>query len=338
MRHRRLRGQGRGLSPLPPPRPTPKRLRLVVGPAEAGLTTSAFLQRRGGLSQERIDALRQAGGLFIDKRRASKADETLRVGMELVAHLSERGREPTAARALDLDRVLFLDDQLIVVDKPPQLAAQGTASNVTGGLDAAVQALLRGRGEKNLFVGLVHRLDLETSGVTVFGRTPQAVTSLTAQFRERRVEKVYRALVAGSPNSEVFEIDQPLAADVNRPGIQRISPQGRPAKTTFTVLRRLDGQGISAALLEARPHTGRTHQIRVHAAHAGLPLLGDRRYGGPSFVTAGTGARAESPRVALHALSLDFTHPNGRAMTLSAAWPEDLALLETSLGRIAAAP
>ncbi len=279
-----------------------------------------------------------AGGLFIDKRRVSRTDETLRTGMELVAHLAERGREPVPVRALDLERLLHLDDQLVVVDKPPQLAAQGTASNVTGGLDTAVQALLRGRGEKNLFVGLVHRLDLETSGVTLFGRTPEAVSALTAQFRERRVRKVYRALVRSVPAHETFEVDQPLAADVSRPGLQRVSPQGRPASTAFTLLKRFEGQGLCAALLEARPHTGRTHQIRVHAAHAGLPLLGDKRYGGPLFVTSSVGIQVECARVALHALSLGVMHPDGRPMTFHAPWPADLAALTSSLERAVLAP
>jgi 23S rRNA pseudouridine1911/1915/1917 synthase len=313
---------------LPPPRPPPKRLRLVVGPAEAGLSVLELLQRRGGLTADLARAALGAGGLFLDRKRLTR-DAPVVSGSELVAHLSERGRAPNAPRALDADRLLLLDDSVIAVDKPPLLAAQGTLSSATAGIDTALEALLRGRGERNCFVGLVHRLDLETSGVTLFGRTPGAVSHLTRQFRERAPDKRYRALVMGRP-PDAFEVDAPLGPDLARPGHQSVSSRGRPARTRFAVLRRFEAGGACAALVEAAPLTGRTHQIRVHAAHAGHPLLGDPRYGGPTLLSP-FGRPVVPPRVALHALRLEFVHPDGGHRSVEAPWPSDLAQLEADL-------
>jgi 23S rRNA pseudouridine1911/1915/1917 synthase len=328
VRHRLRVDQGRGLSPLAP-RPLPKRLRLVVAQAEEGCTVGRLLETRGGLPPETIDAAIGRGGVSVNRRRVATSGHGLAARDVVEAHLVERGRAPEGPRALDRDRILHLDADLVVVDKPPFVAAQGTLSDADAGLDVAVARLLASMGERSTHVGLVHRLDLETSGVTVFGRNEQAVRSLALQFREGRVEKRYRALVQGIPSFDEATCDQPLGGDPDRPGLQRVTPRGHPARTAFRTLRRHDA--TRTALVEAQPRTGRTHQIRVHARALGHPLLGDRRYGGPSLLTAPDGARLLVPRVALHALSVSFSHPRGGSCAFEARWPHDLHAIEQAL-------
>lgn len=328
VRHRLRVDQGRGLSLLSS-RPPPKRLRLVVNPNEAGRSVRTLLETRGGLSTEAIVAAVARGGVSVNRHRVTSPDHSLEPRDVLEAHLVERGRAPEGPRALDRDRILHLDADLVVVDKPPFVAAQGTLSDAAAGLDQSVSKLLAAMGERNHHVGLVHRLDLETSGVTIFGRHDAAVRALSLQFRDGGVEKHYRALVQGLPTFDETPCDQPLGGDPNRPGLQCVTPRGRPASTTFRTLRRFEAFG--AALVEARPTTGRTHQIRVHALSLGHPLLGDRRYSGPALLTAPDGGRLLIPRVALHAASISFSHPNGRKCTFSAPWPADLHAIEQAL-------
>ncbi len=310
--------------------PTPKRIRLLVGPAEGSSSLEALLTGRGALAPDAFRRVLQTGAITINRRRAKDGGEPLRPGDEVVAHLRERrpGPRPTA---LDLERLLFLDEVVVALDKPPGIAAQATATDLGAGLDAAAQRLLRAKGEQNTWIGLVHRLDLETSGVTLFARTPGIQRALAEQFRAGRVGKRYLALVAGAPAWEGRTVDLPIAPDRTRPGSFAVGPRGRPARTELLRRRLFEGSGLSAALVEAHPRTGRTHQIRVHLASVGHPLLGDKRYGGPVLLTSRTGAQVVPPRVALHASAVSFEHPRLGAMTLSAPWPADLASLERAL-------
>ena len=279
-----------------------------------------------------------AGGVTLDGRRITDAGRTLALREQLLVTLVERGRSPQGAATLDRERLLHLDDDIVVVDKPAHLAAQGTLSDATAGLDAAVSRLLAAMG-KRPFAGLVHRLDLETSGVTVFGRTAAAVSGLAAQFRGGSVDKRYRLLVAGTPSWDETVVDAPIAGDEHHQGLQVVSPRGRRATTLLRCLRRFSSGGSASALVEAQPKSGRTHQIRVHAAHIAHPLLGDRRYGGPALMTLADGRRVSCPRVALHAASLSLTHPTtGRRLTFESIWPEELRRLETALAEGANGP
>ncbi len=335
-----LRGtQGPGLSELPDEprarRPlstrTPRRLRLIVAANETGTTLAALLENRGGLPASSVASALAAGGVTINGKRAVDPSQALKLRDEVVANLIERGAPAQGPAGLDPSRILHMDDAVIVVNKPPGVPAQGTAVDAQAGLDAALRELLRRQGVAKPFVGLIHRLDLETTGVTLFGRTPAAVSSLTAQFRAGAVRKRYLALVRGHPLWNEQKVDQPIAADESRTGAYCVSPRGRGAITEFRVQKRLGADDVAASLLEALPRTGRTHQIRVHAAFLGHPLLGDRRYGGPAFVTSPTGHRVDITRVALHAAELWCQHPHGHALHVHAPWPEDLAALESAL-------
>lgn len=323
----RLRGRGCGLSTA-----LPRRLRLVAGAADASHSLESLLTDRGQLPRNVALHVLASGGVMVNRRRVSDPRHALRSGDEVVAHVLARGTTASGPQALDAGRLLLMDDELVAVDKPPGIPAQGTATDATAGLDASVKALLVSLGEKNLQVGLVHRLDLETSGVTLFGRTTEAIRNLSEQFRTGSVRKRYELLVSGAPAWTEQIVDGPIAADEARPGVYCISPRGRPARTRFLRLEVLtSAQEPPATRIEAFPETGRTHQIRVHAASLGMPLLGDRRYGGPAALTFTSGHRVEFPRVSLHAAEIHFAHPAGGACTLRAPWPADLRDVEAKL-------
>jgi 23S rRNA pseudouridine1911/1915/1917 synthase len=178
----------------------------------------------------------------------------------------------------------------------------------------------------------VHRLDRETSGVTVLARTREAAAALSAAFRDGRPEKTYLALAARTPSPAEGRLDAPLGPDPSRPGRRAVLASGEPAATRYRTLR---AGPAGTALVECRPETGRTHQIRAHLAHLGAPLLGDPRYGGPRRVL-----ETSVPRVMLHARRLELAHPaSGAPLAFEAPVPEDfLSVLRALVGPIDGAP
>ena len=188
------------------------------------------------------------------------------------------------------------------MDKPPGVPAQPTLTSDRGALPELVSDLLGAP------VTLVHRLDRETSGVTVLARTRQAAAALAEAFRMGGPAKTYLALTARPPEPAEGVITLALGKDPTRPGLRRVDPAGDPAMTRYRTLR----AGPGAALVEARPETGRTHQIRVHLSEAGHPLLADATYGGrrreARLAAADPLRRAAEVvgRQALHACSLAF--------------------------------
>jgi RluA family pseudouridine synthase len=206
--------------------------------------------------------------------------------------------------------VLFVDADLLVVDKPAGVPVLPDGYNpeapyLKGLLQVDYGALW-----------VVHRLDKETSGVLILARSAAAHRSLNIQFEKRQVAKVYHALVRGNPPWEVQTVRLPLALDGDRKHRTVIDPRhGKAAHTDLRCMERFP----AAALVQATPHTGRTHQIRAHLAAIGLPILGDGLYGGtPSE------AMPIIQRLALHALRLDFAHPaSGQALSLQAPYSQD---------------
>ncbi len=289
-----------------------KRLALAVAPAEAGDRLDRFIARKGGVSRGLARRALEAGGVFLDGRRCRVASRAVRAGQRVLVHLEEGGRG-AAARGhppLERSRLLHSDEHLAAVDKPAGVPAQATLSSARGTLPELAAALAGGPLEA------AHRLDRETSGVTLLARTPPAAAALAAAFREGRPEKTYLALCARAPDPPAGRVEAPLGRDPRRPGRRRVSPGGEPAATRY---RTLAVGPSGAALVEARPETGRTHQIRVHLAHLGAPILGDPRYGGPRRV-----GEVTAPRVMLHALRLELDHPAGGArLSLEAPVPED---------------
>ncbi len=202
--------------------------------------------------------------------------------------------------------VLFHDDCIMVLDKPPGLLS------VPGIGPANQDCLARRVAERHPGARIVHRLDRETSGVIVMALDAEAHRHLGRQFEDRRTSKTYIAVVSGPVEREGGEIDLPLRKDLERPPRHCVDAiQGRPALTRFAVI----GRDSDRTRLELQPVTGRSHQLRVHLASIGHAILGDDLYA-PRQVAA------MAPRLLLHAASLSFTHPGtGERLTFEAACP-----------------
>ena len=219
--------------------------------------------------------------------------------------------------------VLHEDSDCIVVDKPAGLLSLPTAEHEKDTLLSRVSAYLQHRYRRRPYVGVVHRLDKETSGAILFARSREALRTLQQLFKRHAIEREYVALVTGGlPHAGEFRADLVRDRGDRRRGVARPGEKGLRAVTRFRTLELLPG----ASLVSVRLETGRTHQIRVHFAADGHPVLGDLVYGAP-------GARrvVEAPRQMLHARTLGFAHPRtGESVLCKAPLPEDFSgILET---------
>lgn len=220
--------------------------------------------------------------------------------------------------------VLYEDDWLLAIDKPASVAVHGGS-----GVSSGVIEQLRAARPQARFLELVHRLDRETSGVLLVARKRAALVALHAQLRERDTDKRYLAIVAGRWPLRTRTIAYPLHRHEAPDGDRRVSVRagGQEAVTRVTGLARFDIPSLGGfSLVEAKLETGRTHQIRVHLAHAGCPILGDPKYG--NFELNREAARSGFRRMYLHALSIAFRHPEGgQAMRIEAPMPEAFTAL-----------
>ena len=222
--------------------------------------------------------------------------------------------------------VIWQDSHLMAFCKPSGLSSQGGRGQVHT-LDELLWAFKRSNGKRP---ELVHRLDRDTSGLILAAKTKPAAGFLGKAIMARSVRKTYRAIVApGAPEPASGVIETPLRRDEQgREAYMRTCapdhPDAETAKTTYRTMM----QGDGAALLELEPHTGRMHQLRVHLASIGRPIVGDARYGGALMV----GGEAV-PRLMLHALALEFPHPEGGTKRIEAEPPADFLSLETALFR-----
>lgn len=231
--------------------------------------------------------------------------------------MAQRPR-PTAERrpAPGPVRVVYLDDWLIVVDKPSGLPTHATTDPARPHLHGAVIELRRTAGVAEPYVGIHHRLDVDTSGLVLFTIDRSVNAAVGAAFADRTVEKSYVAVVTGARPSSAWEVRDHLAPVGKVGKITRHGPVRSGGKSAHSSFRLL---GLAAGppgrwLVEGRPHTGRTHQLRVHLAGGGHPIVGDRLYGG-----------VPGRRVALHAATLRLAHPiSGEPLELIAPPPHDL--------------
>ena len=204
--------------------------------------------------------------------------------------------------------ILYEDDDVMVVNK-----SSGLLTHAKGGLstEPTVAEIIR---PKTSFAsgtdrpGIVHRLDRDTSGVLIIAKTTEAAAHLQRQFAQRTTKKTYLAVTDGVPKLAAAKIDLPIGRNPAAPSTFRVDPNGKPAQTTYRVLAATDAQ----ALIELRPTTGRTHQLRVHLAYLTTPILGDRVYG-----------KLNASRLMLHAHKLEITLPSGERKTFEAAAPEE---------------
>ncbi|MGI6367447.1 MAG: RluA family pseudouridine synthase [Anaerolineae bacterium] len=289
-------------------------------PAEAtGARLDRFLaERLQGHSRSAIQRLISEGAVLVNgaPRRASHALMAgNRVSVALPEPVSQSVQQPSLS-------ILYEDANLLVVDKPAGLVVHPGAgvSGVT--LASALVAMrpdLARAGMDPSRPGIVHRLDRDTSGLVLVARNAAVLAALQGQFRRRQVDKRYLAVVHGVPARSSAAIEAPLGRDPHHRERMAVSAEGREARSEYTVLKRFEG----ATLVMVKLVTGRTHQIRVHMAAIGLPVVGDRTYA-PGRDTMG------AHRQMLHAHQLRITHPvTGEEMHWVAPVPEDMqALLE----------
>jgi 23S rRNA pseudouridine955/2504/2580 synthase len=258
-----------------------------VEAADADIRLDRWFRRHyPALGHGRLEKLLRTGQVRVDGARA-KASMRLATGQKVrVPPLPDAATAPrpratppaTDAEAEALRRlVLYRDDDVVAINKPAGLAVQG-GTKVDRHLDAMLDALRFGSTERPR---LVHRLDKETSGVLVLARTARAAAELAQAFRGKDVIKTYWALVAGVPRPRQGKIDLPIGKHaVANDGRERVTPEAPEGKRAVTLYAVVDSASSTASWLALRPLTGRTHQLRVHCAAVGTPILGDGKYGG----------------------------------------------------------
>jgi 23S rRNA pseudouridine1911/1915/1917 synthase len=281
------------------------------------------------LSRMRVKALIAEGRMRVDGR-AVKAAHRVQVGERVEVTIPPPSRDGIAPEAVPL-RVVFEDAHVLVVDKPAGMVTHPGAGRIDGTLAAAALAHapeMAGVGSPRR-PGIVHRLDKGTSGLIVLAKTQAAYDGLTAQLAHRTVSRRYLALAQGAMRRAEGTVDAPIGRDPRSRVRMAIVPEGRGkrAVTYYRVLERFGGGASAVTLLECRLETGRTHQIRVHLASLGHPLLGDETYRGRRAAPAGDPVLAELVEglggVALHAAGLAFTHPvTGASMSFACPPPD----------------
>jgi 23S rRNA pseudouridine1911/1915/1917 synthase len=315
--------------------PAPRQLAATVAAAEVGLRLDRWLNARlPDLSRTRVQALVEAGLVRVAGRPA-KASRRLKLGERVEAEVPPPPPEELVPEAVDL-RVIFEDDHVLVVDKPAGMVTHPGAGRDTGTLAAAALAHAPGiagvGGPRR--PGIVHRLDKGTSGLIVLAKTQAAYDALTAQLARRTVSRRYLCLVHGRIQRDAGSIDAPIGRDPRSRVRMAVvtGGKGRRSITRFRVLERWPG----VSYVECRLETGRTHQIRVHLASLGHPLLGDDTYGR----RRAAGAAVPVPRalleelggVALHAAGLAFDHPaSGEPVAFEAPLPRRITRLLDAL-------
>ncbi|HZT51346.1 MAG TPA: RluA family pseudouridine synthase [Stellaceae bacterium] len=295
---------------------------IAVAADEAEIRLDRWFRRHfPELGHGRLEKLLRTGQIRLDGRRAAAGD---RVAAGQVVRVPSLGVAPPAPAprapaprpgdaAMLRDAVLYRDDAVIVLDKPAGLAVQG-GTGTERHLDALLDALRFGASERPR---LVHRLDKDTSGVLVLARSAAAAARLAAAFRGKDVRKVYWAVTVGVPKPRQGRIDLPLAR-LPRPGGERVVADDADGKRALTLYRTVAHAAAKFAWLAMEPVTGRTHQLRAHAAAIGTPILGDGKYGGAAAHPAGV---PQARRLHLHARAIAFPHPAGRILTVTAKLP-----------------
>ncbi|MFC7671578.1 RluA family pseudouridine synthase [Mycolicibacterium sp. GCM10028919] len=286
----------------------------------AGMRVDAGLARLLGLSRTVVATLAEDGGIAVDGVAVGKS-ERLTAGAWLEVTLPEPPAPPENP-AVDVEgmTILYSDDDIVAVDKPAGVAAHAsvgwTGPTVLGGLAAAgYRITTSGVHERQ---GIVHRLDVGTSGVMVVAISERAYTLMKRAFKQRTVDKRYHALVQGHPDPSSGTIDAPIGRHRGHDWKFAVTENGRDSVTHYDTVEAF----ASASLLDIHLETGRTHQIRVHFAALHHPCCGDLTYGADPTIAKRLGLE----RQWLHARSLAFAHPaDGRRIEITSPYPADLS-------------
>lgn len=271
--------------------------RFAVEQEEQGERTDVFLASKySKFTRSALSQLFDKKLVKINKKLA-KASQRLKVGDEISVDEKLLLKKPPK---LNLE-VIYEDNNVIVINKP---AGMLTHSKGALNLEATVASFIKPKLiDKQLTgnrAGIVHRLDRGTSGVIITAKDHTSLKWLQEQFSNRKVEKTYLAVVHGTPKPKQAIIDAPIARHPGKPQTFRVSAEGKPAQTKYRVIKSFDKTGGDYALVELRPLTGRTHQLRVHARYIGHPIVGDSVYG------------HDAPPIYLHARSLKLSLPTGK--------------------------
>ncbi len=306
---------------------------VTVSEDEADMRLDRWFKRHyPGLSHIHLQKLVRSGQVRVDGKRV-KANA--RVSPDQVIRVPPLGdvsvpKERAAAAVKPVedilkDLILHMDDDVIVLDKPPGLAVQG-GTGITRSVDGMLDTLKFGNAERPR---LVHRLDKDTSGVLVLARSRGIAAKLTRSFRSRDTHKVYWAIVVGVPAIGAGKIDMALAKLPGKMG-ERMVPDEKAGKKATTLYRVIEKASRNAAWLHLEPITGRTHQLRVHMAETGTPIHGDGKYGGAEAFIPGQGL---SRKLHLHARAIRIPHPGKKgALEVFAPLPDHMRATWEFLG------
>ena len=314
--------------------------RFVVDSGQEPLRIDKYmLEKLQHSSRNRIQRAADAGFVHVNDRPV-KRNYRVRPG-DVVTLMLDRPRHDTSIEAEDIPLdVIYEDSQLMVVNKPAGLVVHPGVGNFTGTLVNALAWHLRdveGYDPNDPEVGLVHRIDKDTSGLLVVAKTPDAKTKLGLQFFNKTTHRSYNALVWGNVKDDEGRIEGNIGRDPkDRLRMAVFAPDsgiGKPAVTHYRVIERFGYVTLIECILE----TGRTHQIRAHMRSIGHPLFADERYGGMEILRGERSASYRAfvqncfslcPRQALHARTLGFVHPTtGKQMDFTSEWPEDMRQL-----------
>jgi len=271
-----------------------------------------------GLSRGFIRKVVDIGGVHVDGHRVRKCSYPVRAGLSIEVYLDGRPPDPFV---LAEDLVLYRDTYLLAVNKPAGIETQPTPARYCGTLYEALLQFLHNpfRPKDRPELGMVQRLDRETSGVMIFSIHKRSHGRLTQVFSGRDVHKCYLALVAGIPATEEGEFRSLLARNRASNLMRSVARGGKEAITRYRVIEKF----ASVSLVEIELLTGRSHQIRAHFSEVGHPLLGDTRYGGPAQWDG-----VDIPRQMLHSHLLSLSHPiSGDPLRIEAPLPQDFAKL-----------
>ena len=310
----------------------------IISDDEADIRLDRWFRRHfPGVPQSAIQKLCRTGQVRVDGKRAEAATrlnpgQAIRVPPLPAAPDAKPAPEADPATRREIEAmVLYQDDQVIVLNKPHGLSVQGGP-----GISRHVDGMLDGlRGETGDRPRLVHRLDRDTSGLLLIARTAGTAGKLAAAFRSRTIDKTYWAIVAGRPVPVEGEIDLPLKRIDGDRG-ERTAPASRDdeeAARAITENRTLDHAARKLAWLELKPHTGRTHQLRVHCVAIRAPILGDTKYARPDQNNAFAPTIAGlSTKLHLHARALSLPHPAGGMLHMEADLPPHMMETFATLG------
>lgn len=296
--------------------------RLVVTPSDEGLRLDQLIASRTTVSRRHARRMIEAGLVWRNQTTVRVLSRRLEFGdvVDVLRPATELGcpaqPEPPSIR------ILFEDQWLLVADKPAGVLSQPKEEMPAGelALDQQLVLNLAVRHGRRPFLRLVHRLDRQTSGTVTFARTKAALRPLATAWRTGRAERLYLAVVQGEPDFELLEIDSPIGRDPDHAWRFRVDSAGKPARTSVELVA---GGGAQAAVVACALRTGRTHQVRVHLASVGHPVMGDRLYGArPATDVA---------RPLLHATRLALPHPkDGRRIEVRSSTPADMARFLTA--------